>query len=212
MGVEKILLSLSRIITKIVYHWFVTQKKTLVHWIKSITTGLDLRVFFQHKWFYDSMNTSLEYTETNLSSSLYTVWLHTSFKDSELFPSFKWYPEISKGLGKILMRTTPPPHISLDHIQWFLPLTTLHPWLIILYLISLIFSWYNLMESSEDALMDNLAIEFLTHLYGECTSYVLCLPKNPASNIEKSSLDTLISTSKYWTNSDHTLIIYFIII
>lgn len=148
-------------------HWFVTQEKALVHWIESITTGLDLRGLFQPKSFYDSMNTSFKYTETILSSPLYTVWLHTPFKEPELFPSFNWYSETSNGLGKVLMRKTPPQN-SLDHIQWFLPLTTLNPRLIILYLTSLIFSWYNLMKTSEDALVDNLAIEFLIHLYGEC--------------------------------------------
>lgn len=34
------------------------------------------------------------------------------------------------------------------------------------------------MESSEGALVNNLAIEFLIHLYGDCTCYVLSLSKN----------------------------------
>lgn len=67
------------------------------------------------------------------------------------------------------------------------------------------------MENSEDALVDNLAIEFLIHLYGDWTWYMLNLSKNPASNIEKSSLDTVVSSSKDPTNPDRTLIIDVII-
>jgi len=38
--------------------------------------------------------------------------------------------------------------------------------LITLYLVSVIFSWYNLMETTEGVLMENMATEFLIYLHG----------------------------------------------